>query len=258
MRTVTPAMDDWIGRVLGLDPGDRTGEGASRANTGTDSTDQPQTMTAPVVAEADETPSLQDWLTDLAAQAALLPEPPRADMLARVSQAGENPDAGAIAQLATAIAQATQAGRQKAAAEEAGNTVTYRLLCTEWEAAEVRARRQLDSFIDMLLGDTDLQADPRYPELQARSAWLEGLLPDDGGTLAVLLRQFDDATAGPARVQAQKKARAALDSYRADLAETEGLPEMQELADDLFGGQPFLSGLLTTLAELGDQLDKRA
>jgi hypothetical protein len=256
MDNEAPGRNEWITRVLGIEV-PSAAPPSPAATAPTPPAAQAVAPPPPAAAPADDE-ALAEWLDDLRGQASVLAPPVREAMLARVQQARAAPDAAAVSTLAEAIADAAKAARTAAAAAAAGNTVTYRLLCEQWQHAQAASRQQLDAFIDALLGDTDLQADARYPGLQAEANGLATLIPDDAGTLALMLRQFDDAAEGPARSAAKKNAQAALARYRADLAAVEALRQMQELANDLFGAEPFLTGLQTSLAELDTQLDRHA
>jgi hypothetical protein len=196
-------------------------------------------------------------LTDLAAQASVLPEPTRSALLQRIKQAQHQPTVNEIEAIADAVADAAKASRQQDARTQAGNTVTFRLLQRKWQNAEQQAHQHFDTFLDELLGDPDLQADERFPQLQAEAGRLADLIPDDGGMLTATLGVLDDADERQ-RPQARQRAMAALQTYQADVAAARALQDLQGLADKYYGSHPFLAELQKALADLGGELAKRA
>ncbi len=208
--------------------------------------------------------SLQEWLDDLAAQAAVLPPPVRADLLAQVKQTRPTLQAGdpavataALLALTTAIADAARAARVEQAAAESGNVV-YRALVQQWQAAQDAARTHLEGFVATLLADPELQADPRFPSLEQAAGPLAALIPSDGGQLQQALLALDDSS-GPEEVAAAREdAVAAIESYRNSLAVESDLETLQQVADEAYDGTPFLSGLLQSLDDLGAKLKRAA
>jgi hypothetical protein len=177
-------------------------------------------------------------------------------VLDRVRLIRARPDAHVIDALAGVIAKAAASARVAEARQNAGNTVTFRLLQKKWIAAEALAQEQIRHFRDALLGDPELQADDRFPQLQAEANRFETLTPDDGGQLTVALGILDDADTAD-RPAAQKRAVAILESYEADLAQAQALESLQGIADEFYDGQPFSSGLRSVLADLGKELVQR-
>ena len=208
--------------------------------------------------------TLLEWLDDLNAQAAVLPRAARADLLARVKQqraslAGGDPGKAAtdIEALADDIALAARAARVAEATAAAGDQVTYRRLQRQWQDAQDQARAQLETFVDSLLKDPELQEDARYPRLEAAAASLTSLIPDDGGVLEHELAELDDANDPEDSRAARIRAVAALKAYSSKLEQEEDLQVLQELSDEDYVGIPFLGHLQRAVAALGAQLEKR-
>jgi hypothetical protein len=208
--------------------------------------------------------TLGEWLDELNAQAAVLPAPVRADLLARVKQqrasvsADPHKAAAAIEALADDVAVAARAARVADAAKAAGDRVTYRRLQRQWQDAQDQARNELDAIVSSLLADPDLKQDARYPRLQSVAATVTSLIPDDGGLLGQELLELDEATDPAENRAARDRAIKALKDYSGKLAQQSDLQELQAVAEEEFGGVAFLGHLQQSLAALGAQLEKRA
>jgi len=208
---------------------------------------------------------LQQWLDDLHAQAAVLPPPGGADLLARIgtlraslAAADLRSAADDVQALAREIALAARAARISEAQAQSGDKVTRRRLQRQWQRAQEQARAVLQGFVATLIADPDLQQDRRYPHLKAAGQALASLIPDDGGLLGSELAVLDEASDPDDIRDARDRATSALQDYSATLEQDENLRQMQEIADDAFDGAPFLSGLKDSLAALSTQLEKSA
>lgn len=222
---------------------------------------------APDVSEDDEeldAASLQEWLDDLEAQAAVLPPPVRADLLARVKQTRPTLQAGdlnaataALLALTTGIADAARAARVEQAAAESGNVV-YQALVRQWQEAQDAARTRLEGFVATLLADPELQADPRFPSVQQAAGPMGALVPSDGGQLQQALLALDDSSGPEEAAAAREDAVAAIEAYRNRLAVEGDLETLQQVADEAYDGTPFLNGLLQSLDDLSAKLKRAA
>jgi hypothetical protein len=240
---------EWVRRVLGV-----AIAAPAQRGSGTDASAQAGLDAA--------TP--QEWLDDLNAQAAVLPQPARTDLFARVKQqraslSAADPRKAAmdVAALADDLALAARTARVAEAAAEAGDQVTSQRLRRQWQDAQDQAREQLESFVVSLLNDPELQEDDRFPRLQAAAASLPSLIPDDGGLLEHELAELDEATDPADSRAARDRAAAALKAYSSKLAEEEDLKVLQEVSDEDYDGIPFLGRLQQAVAALGAQLEKR-
>jgi hypothetical protein len=221
----------------------------------------------PAASEDDEeldAASLTEWLDDLEAQAAVLPRPVRADLLARVKQTRPalqtdpiKAATAALLALTTAIADAARTARMEQASAESGNVV-YQALVRQWQDAQDAARTHLDGFVATLLADPELQADPRFPNLQQAAGQLEALIPSDGGQLQQALLALDGSSGPEESTAARKDAVAAIESYRNSLTVQTDLETLQQVADEAYDGTPFLKGLLLSLDDLGAKLKRAA
>jgi hypothetical protein len=208
--------------------------------------------------------SLTDWLDDLQTQAALLPAATRGELVARVKQtrpalqAGNSKAATAmLLALTTAIGNAARTARIEQATAESGNAV-YQALVRQWQEAQDAARTRLDGFVGTLLADPELQADPRFPNLQQAAGQLTALIPSDGGQLQQALLALEDASGAEESAAARQDAVAAIESYRNSLAVQSDLETLQQVADEAYDGTPFLKGLLLSLDDLGAKLKRAA
>ena len=236
--------DQWVQRVLGIS--------------------LPGGLAASDDAEALDVASLTEWLKDIEAQAAVLPAPARADLLARVKQTRPTLHAGnikaataALLALTTEIANAARTARLEQATAESGNAV-YQVLVRQWQDAQDTARTRLDGFVATLLADPELQADPRFPNLQQATGQLAALIPSDGGQLQQALLALDGASGPQESAAARDDAVAAIESYRNSLTVQTDLQTLQQVADEAYDGTPFLNGLLLSLDDLGAKLKRAA
>jgi len=244
---------EWVARVLGVAVSAEPGSGTDApADTGLDAA------------------TLQEWLADLNAQVAVLPQPARGDLLARVKQlraslSAADPQEAApqkaevdIEALANDVALANRAARVAEAAAASGDQVSYRRLQRQWQDAQDQARTQLDAFVASLLNDPDVQEDDRYARLQSVAPTLTSLIPNDGGLLAQELSELDEATNVDETRTARDRAVKALNAYASKLAQDQDLQELQAVSDEDFDGVSFVGPLQQALAALGAQLEKRA
>jgi len=208
---------------------------------------------------------LQEWLDDLHAQAALLPAPGGADLLARAKALHESlasadlqTSADDVEALAKDIALANRAARIAEAQAQSGDRVTRTRLQRQWQQAQEQAHATLEGFVASLLANPALQQDERYPRLQAAEGVLTSLIPDDRGLLENELADVDEAS-DPDEIRAVRdRATSALKAYSSRLEQGQDLRELQELADQEYDGAPFLKPLQQSLAALSTQLEKRA
>jgi hypothetical protein len=193
-----------------------------------------------------------------------LPPPVRAVLLARVKQTRPALQAGnskaataALLALTTEIADAARTARIEQASADSGNAV-YQALVRQWQEAQDAARTRLDGFVATLLADPELQADPRFPNLQQAAGQLAALIPSDGGQLQQALLALDDASGSQESADARDDAVAAIESFRNSLTVQTDLETLQQVADEAYDGTPFLNGLLLSLDDLGAKLKRAA
>lgn len=185
------------------------------------------------------------------------------------------PDRGAIAPLIALATKATDAvkgddlkaahiavleletavGAAKAAARKVGGTaragfVNYRAARFEWMRARAIAQMRLTTFASMIRSDEELQQDPDYDEVVEMTQEFDDLLPEFSERLEDLLEKLEAATDDAQRTALLKDARATLAEYRGMLRNSEGLSELQSLADEEFGGVSFFHELEDALGKL--------
>ncbi len=120
----------------------------------------------------------------------------------------------------------------------------------QWRAAEVEASAQLNAFAKTLLADPEVKAHPQFAELAAAMGDVRSLIPTFSDDLADELDRLDNAATPDDRRAARDAALKVIGEYDTDLAGAEGLRDLQDLADDEYGGMEFFSGLQAALAEL--------
>jgi hypothetical protein len=170
-----------------------------------------------------------------------------------LAQAWTRPGAGAGGQPLSASA----ARAQEAAAVSRGR-VNFRKVQLKWRAAEAEANSQLDAFAKTLLADPEVKADPKFAQLEASMKDIKSLIPTFSDDLSDELDQLDNAATPDERKAAHAAALDVISEYEADLAKAEGLRELQDLADDEYGGMAFFSALQLALAELRREVEHSA
>lgn len=211
------------------------------------------------------TDDVRNRLDEVRGQAARLPDPAKSELQGRVSKmlvelGATNPArlAGEIDTLENDLARATTAARTAEAAAASGDTVSYRLLQSEWVEAQARARQQLDQFVRQVLADKEIQEHPRFDDIKEGLDDAVDLLPDFGNALEGSLAAIDDAASDAARKTARAAALKVLEGYHAALEDADSLRELQAVSNDDYGGLAFYAELQNTLKSLGNQLEKGA
>jgi hypothetical protein len=139
--------------------------------------------------------------------------------------------------------------------------MNYRKLQLQWRFAEIEARTNLQAFVKILLADPKVRQHPKFNDVQAAAANITSLLPSFNGLSDELADQLDRLHA-PADEDDRQAARTAalkvLTDYDAELEGADGLRDLQDLADEEYGGIMFFSGLQAALATLRREIETAA
>ncbi len=201
---------EWVSRVLGVDVAAQPDARARLAAAGAE--------LRQLRASGDgRAGALVDLMA--AANRALKSDPVAAELLAAQLEAG------------IALARSAARGREAAALNPRG--VALPKLQLHWRQAQSRAYDDLMRLGDALLNDPDVQAEPRFPEVQDFVGDLPTMLPLFGTRLEDALDSMTNA--GPGDAATQARAVAAVQAYRKEIEGTPLLTQLEAFAAGQLG-----------------------
>jgi len=139
---------------------------------------------------------------------------------------------------------------QEAAAEIGKGGVEFAKLAIAWRDAQKAAAGEMQRFKSAVLGDDEIQADPRFDEIARKINQLDAMIPDFGTQLADALEDLTNLPRAD-RADAAKAARKVLAGYQRQLESSAGLQSIDESA---FGKFQVFGHLRDTLGSLDSHL----
>ena len=145
--------------------------------------------------------------------------------------------------------------RGQVGAEPPVGVVAYRKLLLRWRKAQGDLAANLNTVGTTLLALPEIQADSRLADIRKAVGMLPRLVPTFGGELEDVLDAGLNATEPDQRAALARRAVAAIDVYRKQLAGAAGLRKLDRLAtDDLGVGAKLHETLDGVLLELRQRL----
>jgi hypothetical protein len=160
-------------------------------------------------------------------------------------------------ELERALGLALSAARGRTEAEKNVGVVQHAKLLLRWRTAKSRVETNLGQLGAKMLADPEVMEDPLYDDVEEAVGQLPEIMPDFSGLLEELLEEASEPGADVAGLT--RDALDTLKEYRADVAESGALQELEEFASEYGLGQfGLLSEFNAALDELETELRKAA